>query len=69
GAWRQHIARGVALIKGRVFRGVGLLADQRLALVEALHLRTADEVDDIFRSVRRLLEKESEGLTFTGPSK
>ncbi|KKN06498.1 hypothetical protein LCGC14_1076710, partial [marine sediment metagenome] len=68
-SWRQHIARGVALIKGRVFRGVGLLADQRLALVEALHLRTADEVDDIFRSVRKLLEKESEGLTFTGPSK
>ncbi|KKL88588.1 hypothetical protein LCGC14_1923200, partial [marine sediment metagenome] len=68
-SWRQWIARGTALVKGRVFRGVGLLADQRLALVEALHLRTADEVDDIFRSVRRLLEKESEGLTFTGPSK
>ena len=69
GTWRQRIARGTALVEGRVFRGVGLLADQRLALVEALHLRTADEVDDIFRGVGRLLKKESDGLTFIGPSK
>ncbi|KKK49414.1 hypothetical protein LCGC14_3135310, partial [marine sediment metagenome] len=68
-SWRQWIARGVALAKGRVFRGVGLLADQRLALAEALHLQTADEVDDIFRGVSRLLKKESDTLTFTGPSK
>ncbi|KKN06633.1 hypothetical protein LCGC14_1075320, partial [marine sediment metagenome] len=69
GAWRQHIAKGIALVKGRVFRGVGVLADQRLALVEALHLQTADEMDDIFRGVQRLLSKELDNLTFTGPNK
>ncbi|KKL79658.1 hypothetical protein LCGC14_2012610, partial [marine sediment metagenome] len=67
--WRQYIARGIALVKGRVFRGVGLLADQRLTLVEALHLQTADEMDDIFRGVQRLLNKELDNLTFTGPKK
>ncbi|KKL80553.1 hypothetical protein LCGC14_2003610, partial [marine sediment metagenome] len=67
--WRQYIARGTALIKGRVFRGVGLLADQRLSLVEALHLQTADEMDDIFRGVQRLLNKEVDNLTYTGPKK
>lgn len=68
-SWRQRIARGMALVKGRVFRGVGLLADQRLALVDALHLQAADEVDDLFRSTQNLLKKESKGLTFTGPAK
>ncbi|KKL52350.1 hypothetical protein LCGC14_2286340, partial [marine sediment metagenome] len=69
GSWRQNIARGIALVKGRVFRGVGLLADQRFALVEALHLQTADEMDDIFRGVQRLLSKEVDNLTYTGPKK
>ena len=68
-SWRQHIAQGVALVKGRVFRGIGLLADQKFTLVDALHLQTADEANDLFRLMRKTLEKESDGLTFIGPSK
>ena len=68
-SWRQWIARGASFIKGRTFRGIGDLVDQKFALVDAIHLRTADESDDLFRLMRKTLEKESDGLTFTGPSK
>ncbi len=68
-AWRQRIARGVATVKGRIAGSVGILADQRTALLEALRLQTADEVDDIFRNVQRLLTKESGDITYIGPTR